>query len=132
MTRVVRIPLSLKRNSTFVEEVYVEEVGPFRFILSTDTTTTSIDLRVASQIGLEPKEEKKGFGLGGDIPVYPARLKSLRIGDFEVKDLEVLIADLSHVSARLGVEVGGVLACDVLKRYKAVIDYGKKELLLRK
>ena len=129
---MVRIPLSLKKNSTFVEDVYVEGVGPFRFILSTDTTTTSIDLGVASRIGLKSEEEKKGFGLGGEVPVYPVRLKSLKIGDFEIKGLEVLVADFSYVSARLGVEVGGVLACDVLKRYKAVINYEKKELMFKR
>jgi len=82
-------------------------------------------------MGLKPKE-KKGFGLGGEVPVYPARLKSLRIGDFEINDLEVFVADFSYVSARLGVEVGGVLACDVLKRYKAVINYEKEELILKR
>jgi len=51
-------------------------------------------------MGLKPKE-KKGFGLGGEVPVYPARLKSLRIGDFEINDLEVFVADFSYVSARL-------------------------------
>ena len=75
-----RVELHFDRGSCFVKEVYVNGAGPFCFILSTDTTKTSMDKELAAKLGLEVEEAGKGFGLGGEVTVKRAKLKSLKLG----------------------------------------------------
>jgi hypothetical protein len=56
------------------------------------------------------------------------------LGKIEVKNYKTVVIDLSHVNvayAQLKQKpIDGVLGSDILKRYKAVIDYGKRKLVL--
>ena len=48
-----------------------------------------------------------------------------------MRDLDVLVVDLSAVAKRLQMEVHGVVGNDLLRKLKAVVDVGRGELRLR-
>jgi hypothetical protein len=56
----------------------------------------------------------------------------LHIGQLHIKNIEVTVLDLSTINIAYRQmnhpEVLGVIGGDILMKYKAVIDYGKKQL----
>ena len=81
--------------------------------------------------------EKPSTGLGTDsMEGHLTRLDSFRIGSLELRDLEIVLLDLAHVNQSYGsiglTAIDGVLGSDLMSGHEAVIDYGKKEIRLRK
>jgi hypothetical protein len=62
-------------------------------------------------------------------------LKTFEIGIIVLENYDAAVLDLSHVNQsyqKLGLPpVDGILGSDILVDYNAVIDYEKKELMLR-
>ena len=56
-------------GSMFIEEVYINDSRPYRFMLSTDTTNTCIDKKLATEPGLKADKIGSGIGLGGEVIV---------------------------------------------------------------
>jgi len=89
--------------------------------------------RIEKFLGHKKFEKAEGFstGLGtNSMESHLVIVPGLSIGDFEIKDEKMVLLDLSHVNESYQVmklkPVDGVIGGDILKRYKAVIDYGKK------
>ena len=79
--------------------------------------------------------DKTSTGLGTDsMEGHLVHLELLEIGDLKISDREVVLLDLMHVNTsyeKIGLmAIDGVLGSDLLTEYKAVVDYGKKELSL--
>ncbi len=81
------------------------------------------------------KSESLSTGLGtNSMESHLVKVPGLVLGDFEIKDEKMILLDLSHVNESYKLmqlkPVDGVIGGDILKKYKAVIDYGKKVLIL--
>jgi len=81
------------------------------------------------------KSEALSTGLGTSSMVsHLVKIPGLVLGDFEIKDGTMILLDLSHVNESYKImklkPVDGVIGGDILKKYKGVIDYGKKVLVL--
>lgn len=63
-------------------------------------------------------------------------LNKVKIGEIVLTEYPALLLDLQHVNAsyeKLGLSaIDGVVGSDLLQEYKAVLDYEKKELKLKK
>ena len=109
-------------------------------ILDTGASKTVIDINQINRFIKEPLPElskKSSTGLGTNtMQSYTARLKQFQIGELKLKDYESIFIDLSHVNtaySQIGIkEIDGVLGNDLLMKYKAKIDYKKKELSMWK
>ncbi len=87
-----------------------------------------------------PKEtlkayEKLSTGLGtSSMKSESAMIRKLEFGDLVIVGYKAVILDLSHVNhsykSMKMKPIDGVLGGDILKSYAAVIDYGKKTLLI--
>ncbi|WP_028295459.1 aspartyl protease family protein [Olivibacter sitiensis] len=81
--------------------------------------------------------DRVSTGLGTtNMESFLWNVSHLKIGDLELSDIEVAILDLSTINyayANMNLEpVIGVIGGDLLSQYKAVIDYGKGTLSLKK
>jgi|ERR1051325_9453507 predicted aspartyl protease len=81
------------------------------------------------------KHEKLASGIGtNSMKSHLAVLDSFTIGKIKEENYLAILLDFSHVVTayrQMGVKpIDGVLGSDILRKYKAVIDYGKKILLL--
>ncbi len=82
------------------------------------------------------KIDTKSVGLGNiEVETRIVELKSLRFGRMKIRKLEVAVLDLSHVNQSYTMiqlpEIDGVLGSDFLMKYKAIINYEKKLLVLQ-
>jgi len=78
----------------------------------------------------------KAAGAGGaGLEQKEIMIENIMLGFINMKDYNAAVMDLSHVNETyksLKIEqIDGILGGDILRFYDAVIDYSKKELVLR-
>ncbi|MDB5123380.1 MAG: hypothetical protein JWP94_1509 [Mucilaginibacter sp.] len=112
---------------------------PFLVVLDTGASKTAFDqaLLIQANSGTDIiVSDHLSTGLGTNSMVSStAIIHDLHIGNFLVTEFEIAVLDLSTINVayrQLGhPEVLGVLGGDILMKYKAVIDYGKRTFELQ-
>jgi hypothetical protein len=112
---------------------------PFKVVLDTGASRTAFDRELLIQANEEADiiaSERLSTGLGTNtMESATAVIENIWIGDMMIPEMEVAVLDLSTINVayrELGhPEVLGVLGSDVLMKYNAVVDFGKKRLLLK-
>jgi hypothetical protein len=107
-------------------------------VLDTGASKTAFDQSMIQAEGQEfILSDRLSTGLGtNSMTSSTAIINDLYIGDLLIDEFEVAVLDLSTINiayAQLGhPEVLGVLGGEILMKYKAVINYGKKTLVLKR
>jgi len=111
----------------------------FLLVLDTGASKTAFDHDTLKEINKSTitLSDRLSTGLGTNSMVSStAIIHDLYIGGLLIPGLEVAVLDLSTINIayrQLGhPEVLGVLGSDILMKYRAVIDFGKRLLELRK
>jgi hypothetical protein len=81
------------------------------------------------------EHDRLSTGLGtASMKSHEVKLKKFSIGRIDITGYESVVLDLSHVNqtyVTIGLEpIDGVVGSDIMERFKAVIDYGKRILIL--
>jgi predicted aspartyl protease len=109
-----------------------------RFILDTGASNSCVDISLAEKFGLEVEDsETKAAGAGAvGMETKFSKGNRLRIKDWKYKDFNIVLLDLSHVNEALtehqATAIHGIIGADVLEKGKAIIDYKKKRLYLKR
>ena len=109
-----------------------------KFILDTGASNTCVGMdkidffRMASEA-----TDIKAAGAGAtEMGTLISSKNKIQIGDWKKGKLKIVLFDLVHVNQALvshkALPVDGIIGADVLKKGKAVIDYNKKCLYLKK
>ncbi len=110
-----------------------------RMLVDTGASRTVFDInRIKKFTGKKKFDKNKQLstGLGtNSMQSHNTVLKKLEIGKIKIENFEAILLDLKHVnesyeSIGLG-NIDGVLGGEILVGFKAVIDYGKKQLKLK-
>ncbi len=108
------------------------------FILDTGASNSCIGTDSISYFNLVAQEsDVKAAGAGaGNMQTQISEKNTLQIGEWSRKNVHFVIFDLTHVNAALqqanASPVHGILGADVLKISRAVIDYGRNCVYLKK
>lgn len=109
-----------------------------RFILDTGASNTCVDFDKASYFNLNATDsDTKAAGAGAtEMLTKEAVDTQIKIGKWQYHNLHLVLLDLTHVNTALinhnAKTVDGIIGADVLKKGKAIIDYNKKRLYLKK
>jgi hypothetical protein len=132
-----RIPL--KKIATNHLEVKAKINGiKGRFILDTGASNSCVGMDSIVLFHLITEEsETKAAGAGAvGMETLLSKNNHLQIGSWETHTLDIVLFDLSHVNTALtqhkAKEVAGIIGADILQKGKAVIDYNKNVLYLKK
>src|SRR5690606_1699236 len=109
-----------------------------KFILDTGASNTCVGMdkidffEMASEVS-----DIKAAGAGAtEMDTLISSRNTIQIGDWKRGKLKIVLFDLVHVNQALvshkALPVDGIIGADVLKKGKAVIDYNKKCLYLKK
>ena len=149
---MIKKPSNLKRVTVPLQIIDLHEDGfhpllnikvfgkHFTVVLDTGASKTAFDktmLFQAYEHAIVTMSDRLSTGLGtNNMESSTAIITDLYIGKLLIDEFEVAVLDLSTINIAYGQlghpEVLGVLGGDILMKYKAVIDYGKEKLLLRK
>jgi predicted aspartyl protease len=112
------------QNPLILVPVYIEEKGPYEFVLDTGAYRCLLSPEVSSSIGIQPKSQQQATGIGGTINISSARVSSLTVGTARQENIEVAITDeLSRLGEAVQSKVDGVLGSNFLKDFRVALDY---------
>ena len=132
-------PISLIRTGTNHFEIKAELNGvEGRFILDTGASNTCVGIDLAERFNLMSEvSEIKAAGAGArDMETHISKKNNLKIGDWQNKKQSIVLFDLVHVNEALTAHnaktVDGIIGADVLNKARAIIDYKKKRVYLKR
>lgn len=132
-----QVPLALTETNHFELQAKINGISG-RFILDTGASNTCVGMDKIEYFKLISEEsEIKAAGAGAtEMETLISTKNTIKIGDWKIKKSEIVLFDLIHVNQALtnhnALPVDGIIGADILKKGKAVIDYNKKKLYLKK
>ncbi len=109
-----------------------------RFILDTGASNSCIDINLAKKFKLEVKDsDTKAAGAGAiGMETKISSKNNIEINQWKYQKFTVVLFDLTHVNTALtehhAEAVDGIIGADILEKGKAIINYEKKSLYLKK
>jgi predicted aspartyl protease len=132
-----KIPLVLTETNHFELVASINGVTG-KFILDTGASNTCVGMdKIEFFKMLSEATDIKAAGAGAtEMETLISNKNKIEIGDWKKKKQKVVLFDLTHVNQALishnALPVDGIIGADLLKKGKAVIDYNKKCLYLKK
>lgn len=118
-------------NPLVVVPVFVNEKGPFDFVLDTGASSTVISLELATEFGLAMEKIPQLTGGGGNVTASRVQLSSLAVGAARQADLTAAASDfLTPLNAALGSKLQGIVGYNFLRSYRVTLDYPRGALRL--
>lgn len=104
------------------------------FFLDTGGAEIILDTQFAKELGVKSVGEGKGTFAGGQIGSYSGgRVESVKIGDYDIRNVPVQILATRQFSEGLGVkQVDGCIGTVMLYHFLYTFDYTHDELVLRR
>lgn len=133
----ITIPLVLTETNHFELVATINGVTG-KFILDTGASNTCVGMdKIEFFEMVSEASDIKAAGAGAtEMETLISNKNKIQIGDWKKKKQKVVLFDLTHVNQALvshnALPVDGIIGADVLKKGKAVIDYNKKCLYLKK
>ena len=109
-----------------------------RFILDTGASNSCVDIQLAKKFKLLVEDsETKAAGAGAiGMETKISTKNRLEIEPWKFNNFTIVLLDLTHVNTALTAhkakKVHGIIGADILEKAKAIIDYKKKRLYLKK
>ena len=132
-----KIPLKKTKTNHFELKAKLNGIKG-RFILDTGASNTCIGIHMVEHFKLNAQSsDNKAAGAGAlEIETQTAADVNIKIGKWNAQDWHLVLIDLSHVNTALELhgaqQVEGIIGADILEKGKAIIDYNKKTLYLKK
>lgn len=133
----VRIPLILTATDHFEINAEINSIKG-RFILDTGASNTCVGMDKIDYFNLISEESIiKAAGAGAtNMETLVSKKNRIELNSWRYKKLEIVLFDLKHVNEALTAHnaepVDGIIGADILKKSKAIIDYNKKCIYLKK
>ena len=132
----VKIPLVLTNTNHFEIQAKINGIEG-RFILDTGASSTCVGVDCAEHFNLNTEDSQvKAAGAGANnMDTRMSKRNTLSIGPWNRDKVKLVLFNLSHVNEALiqhdSLPVHGIIGADILKKVKAIIDYGKKCVYLK-
>lgn len=107
-------------------EVFINEQGPFNFVIDTGADRCVLSAPLAARLGLERGPDVMLHGIGGSALTPTAKVALITAGDARLKNVELPILP----TERLGVD--GLLGVDMLDNRNVVMDFHRHRLEVRR
>ena len=131
-----RVKLKLTSTNHFELKATINGVEG-RFILDTGASNTCIgtDKITFFNLNFESSEIKAAGAGATEMETLISKNNTIELGEWKKRRQKIVLFDLVHVNQALiqhnAEPVDGIIGADLLKKGKAVIDYGKKALYLK-
>jgi clan AA aspartic protease (TIGR02281 family) len=108
--------------------------GPFDFAVDTGASVTALSKQLAQKLEISEAGGtlKKGRSYYGEIDAATVNVRSVEVGDTEVKDVQVALVDLSSFSEMLKIDLAGIIGYSFMKDYRVLIDYPNTQIFFQK
>jgi len=113
--------------------VFVNGAGPHTFVLDTGASVSVISSALAAALRIEAAATDSRTGAGGVLQAAVGRATKLSVGDAELRDVTVVVADfLAEIGRIAGTPLDGILGYSFLRHFSVTVDYPAARLWLVK
>lgn len=108
-----------------------------RFIIDTGASNSCINYLLSKKFKLRFKKSKeKASSASSEInDIFYSKNNILEIDDLKKNNFEIILFDMSHINKTFNhhalENIDGIIGGDILKEFKAVINYDKKNIKLK-
>lgn len=129
--QIAQIPFEFKGTHLFIK-VQTKQSDSLRFVFDTGCTGAMIDSAVAEKagVGKENRQTVSVAGSGGSQNYTMALNQSLKLKNVEIKNIDLVMANLTSLSAVIGSRLDGIVGYEILNKYVTQMDFDHKKLLL--
>ena len=111
--------------------VFVNDRGPFAFILDTGVSLCIVTRSLVSDVGIVALAAQQGYGGGGRVSLGVGSADSIALGHAKAHGVRVGITDeLLRIAATIGARVNGVLGYEFLRDFRLALDYTSQTIEL--
>jgi Aspartyl protease len=124
------VPFELVENQV-VAGLTICGRGPFVCLLDTAVDPSVVDLALARELGLAVRDDTPGEAAGQGsrgATFYPSELPDVRLGEFEVGDVEAVAADLSGLASKLNRPLQAILGQSFFDGRVVQLDYRNRRV----
>lgn len=131
-----QIKLSLSKTQHLFTEALINGKEGL-FIIDTGASNSCIDFKYVNHFKVLAQEsDVKAAGAGAtDMLTEISKDNNLQIGSWSMKEIELVLFDLSHVNLALeqyeSEQIHGIIGADILLATNAVIDYETQSMFLK-
>jgi predicted aspartyl protease len=112
------------QNPLMLVPVYVNDKGPYEFILDTGASHCLLSKELAEILAVRPEMEKEATGAGGSVKLLLGHVTSIAVGSVRQTNVPVAITpELERIAAAIRSRVDGDLGFAFLKDFSITIDY---------
>ena len=107
------------------------------FIIDSGASNSCVDTNLTSKFKLKTSLSQENASSATDTisKMYISKNNRLQIEELLHKDFNVFLFDMSHINKTFINnaidEIDGIIGGDILKKFKAIIDYDKKNICLK-
>ena len=107
------------------------------FIIDSGASNSCVDTNLTSKFKLKTSlsQENASSATSTISKMYISKNNRLQIEELLHKDFNVFLFDMSHINKTFInheiEEIDGIIGGDILKKFKAIIDYDKKNICLK-
>jgi len=110
--------------------VYVNDRGPYEFVLDTGASRTVIFDGVADELGLQRGQVVEGHGAGGPLRFTLAEADAIAIGEARVEHVPIVIGPIDAIARNIRPLPAGVIGYTYLSRFRVLLDYPRSRLVI--
>jgi predicted aspartyl protease len=120
----VSIKLAGGTQPLVLAPTFVNESGPYDFILDTGAGLCLIAPELAAELGIAATGTKNGQGAAGAVTLGIGAAKSIAVGPASVAGLELgITSELQRMASVVGSPIHGALGFPFLRNFRVVVDY---------
>jgi hypothetical protein len=124
------VPFELVENQV-VAGLTIGGRGPFVCLLDTAVDPSVVDLALARELGLAVRDDAPGEAAGQGsqgVSFYPSELPDVRLGEFDVGDVEAVATDLSGLASKLNRPLQAILGQSFFDGRVVQLDYRNRRV----
>lgn len=109
----------------------------YRMLVDTGASLSMFDIKKSKKLSdnkiIENDNVSAGFG-GDKIESKSLLMNEMVLGDIIINDYNMMLIDFNNLNSYFKINgfplIDGIIGGDILFKYKAIIDYNKRELIL--
>jgi hypothetical protein len=101
------------------------------FFIDTGAAEVTLDYGLAKKLGVPILGTDTGtFSGGKKLAAYHGRIRSMKIGDWEIRNLPSQMLDMKPLAAAFGRRIDGIIGTMLFYHFLTTLDHPKEELVL--
>jgi len=129
--QITQIPFEFKGTHLFIK-VQTNQSDTLNFVFDSGATGMSIDSLTAERVSISKanRQTVSVAGSGGAQNYTMALHQNIKLGNVELKDINMVLINFASLSTAIGTKIDGIIGYEVLNKYITKLDFDQKKISL--